>query len=135
MDRTGTTVLRNGSAEKLGQPFSKDELNAILKFGAEDLFKEEDEKVLYCTIQSGRAVDPDLHGSAFIFPPGSGSAFNMRIRIQWVNLSTKNRKIGKKIAHNCNCIRAQAPLFLIFEHSLMFFTTYENFMIFSFKFG
>ena len=44
MDTTGTTVLRNGSAEKLGQPFSKDELNAILKFGAEDLFKEEDEK-------------------------------------------------------------------------------------------
>ena len=31
-----------------------------------------------------RAVDPDPHGSAFIFPPGSGygSAFNMRIRIQ-----------------------------------------------------
>ena len=45
MDTTGTTVLRNGSAEKSGQPFSKDELNAILKFGAEDLFKEEDEKV------------------------------------------------------------------------------------------
>ena len=120
MDTTGTTVLRNGSAEKLGQPFSKDELNAILKFGAEDLFKEDDEKVLYNTIRQGC---------------GSGSAFNMRIRIQWVNLSTKNRKIGKKIAHNCNCIRAEAPLFLIFEHSLMFFTTYENFMIFSFKFG
>jgi hypothetical protein len=45
MDTTGTTVLRNGSAEKSGQPFSKDELNAILKFGAEDLFKEEDDKV------------------------------------------------------------------------------------------
>ncbi len=45
MDTTGTTILRNGSAEKSGQPFSKDELNAILKFGAEDLFKEEDEKV------------------------------------------------------------------------------------------
>ena len=28
-----------------------------------------------------RAVDPDPHGSAFIFHPGSGSAFNMRIRI------------------------------------------------------
>jgi hypothetical protein len=45
MDTTGTTVLRNGTAEKSGQPFSKDELNAILKFGAEDLFKEEDDKV------------------------------------------------------------------------------------------
>ena len=31
---------------------------------------------------TSRAVDPDPHGSTFIFPPGSGSAFNMRIRIQ-----------------------------------------------------
>ena len=33
-----------GHAEKSGQPFSKEELNAILKFGAEELFKEDDEK-------------------------------------------------------------------------------------------
>ena len=32
-------------------------------------------------IQS-RAVNPDPHGSAFIFSPGSGSVFNMRIWIQ-----------------------------------------------------
>ena len=31
---------------------------------------------------SSRAVDPDPHGSAFIFHPGSVSAFNLRIRIQ-----------------------------------------------------
>ena len=31
---------------------------------------------------STRVVDPDPHGSAFIFPPGSGS--------RRVNLSTKN---------------------------------------------
>ena len=38
----------------------------------------------YVVLGNCRAVDPDpdLHGSAFIFPPGSGSAFNMRIRIQ-----------------------------------------------------
>ena len=29
-----------------------------------------------------KAVDPYRHGSPFIVPPGSGSAFNMRIRIQ-----------------------------------------------------
>ena len=29
-----------------------------------------------------RAVDPDPHGSAFICPSGSGSAFKMQIRIQ-----------------------------------------------------
>ena len=34
------------------------------------------------SILCSRAVDPDPHGSAFILPPGSGSTFNMRIRIQ-----------------------------------------------------
>ena len=33
-------------------------------------------------IEDSRAVDQDLHGYAFIFPPESGSAFNKRIRIQ-----------------------------------------------------
>lgn len=40
MDTTGRTVLDKGS--KTGTPFSKDELNAILKFGAEQLFQEDD---------------------------------------------------------------------------------------------
>lgn len=40
MDTTGRTVLDKGS--KSGNPFSKDELNAILKFGAEQLFQEDD---------------------------------------------------------------------------------------------
>lgn len=44
MDTTGRTIFKTGTAEKQGQPFSKDELNAILKFGAEELFKEDDEK-------------------------------------------------------------------------------------------
>jgi len=39
MDTTGRTVLDKGS--KSGQPFNKDELSAILKFGAEELFKED----------------------------------------------------------------------------------------------
>ena len=77
MDTTGTTVLRNGSAEKLGQPFSKDELNAILKFGAEDLFKEDDEKVLYNTIRQGcgsRSAWISIHFPSWI-----------RIRIQYAD--------------------------------------------------
>jgi len=40
MDTTGRTVLDKGS--KAGTPFNKDELNAILKFGAEELFKEDE---------------------------------------------------------------------------------------------
>merc|ERR1711892_730852 len=46
MDTTGRTVLNasGGGQDKSGQPFSKDELNAILKFGAEELFKEDDDK-------------------------------------------------------------------------------------------
>ena len=44
MDTTGRTVLKNSGqqdATKQGNPFGKDELNAILKFGAEELFKED----------------------------------------------------------------------------------------------
>merc|ERR1719153_1976529 len=50
MDTTGRTVLKSGvgasagGQDKSGQPFSKEELNAILKFGAEDLFKEDEDK-------------------------------------------------------------------------------------------
>jgi len=44
MDTTGKQLFKTGAAQKSGQPFSKDELNAILKFGAEELFKEEDDK-------------------------------------------------------------------------------------------
>merc|ERR1719289_473045 len=44
MDTTGKQLFKTGVAQKSGQPFSKDELNAILKFGAEELFKEEEDK-------------------------------------------------------------------------------------------
>uniref|UniRef100_A0A8C7RRW9 Chromodomain helicase DNA binding protein 2 n=1 Tax=Oncorhynchus mykiss TaxID=8022 RepID=A0A8C7RRW9_ONCMY len=40
MDTTGRTVLDNNSGNSNSNPFNKDELTAILKFGAEDLFKE-----------------------------------------------------------------------------------------------
>ena len=44
MDTTGKQLFKSGAGEKSGQPFSKDELNAILKFGAAELFKEDDDK-------------------------------------------------------------------------------------------
>ncbi|XP_043934314.1 chromodomain-helicase-DNA-binding protein 2 isoform X2 [Protopterus annectens] len=40
MDTTGRTVLDSKSRNSNSNPFNKDELSAILKFGAEDLFKE-----------------------------------------------------------------------------------------------
>ncbi|XP_069481172.1 chromodomain-helicase-DNA-binding protein 2 isoform X2 [Ambystoma mexicanum] len=40
MDTTGRTVLDNNSGSSNSNPFNKDELTAILKFGAADLFKE-----------------------------------------------------------------------------------------------
>ncbi|XP_036399292.1 chromodomain-helicase-DNA-binding protein 2 isoform X2 [Megalops cyprinoides] len=40
MDTTGRTVLDNNSGTSNSNPFNKEELTAILKFGAEDLFKE-----------------------------------------------------------------------------------------------
>ncbi|KAI5640605.1 hypothetical protein NE865_07150 [Phthorimaea operculella] len=46
MDTTGRTVLDKSdgnSATKANNPFNKEDLNAILKFGAEELFKDDDE--------------------------------------------------------------------------------------------
>ncbi|KAG5848599.1 hypothetical protein ANANG_G00100230 [Anguilla anguilla] len=40
MDTTGRTVLDNHSGNSNSNPFNKEELTAILKFGAEELFKE-----------------------------------------------------------------------------------------------
>ncbi|XP_075037451.1 chromodomain-helicase-DNA-binding protein 1 [Mixophyes fleayi] len=40
MDTTGKTVLHTGSTPSSSTPFNKEELAAILKFGAEELFKE-----------------------------------------------------------------------------------------------
>ena len=43
MDTTGKDIIKGGKVEKKGNvPFDKNELNMILKFGAEDLFKNED---------------------------------------------------------------------------------------------
>ncbi|KAH9500964.1 transcriptional regulator [Bulinus truncatus] len=42
MDTTGRTVLDRGAAPSSAVPFSKEDLCAILKFGAEELFKEKD---------------------------------------------------------------------------------------------
>ena len=44
---------------------------------------------------SSMAVDPDPHGSAFIFPPGSGSAFNMRILFRIQESKIKGEKTEK----------------------------------------
>ncbi|RLU23404.1 hypothetical protein DMN91_003608 [Ooceraea biroi] len=43
MDTTGRTVLDKKNAGTNNNPFNKEDLNAILKFGAEDLFKDEED--------------------------------------------------------------------------------------------
>lgn len=45
MDTTGRTVLnkRDASGTTANNPFNKEDLNAILKFGAEELFKDDEE--------------------------------------------------------------------------------------------
>ncbi|CAH2254792.1 jg15380 [Pararge aegeria aegeria] len=45
MDTTGRTVLnkRDAAGTNASNPFNKEDLNAILKFGAEELFKDDDE--------------------------------------------------------------------------------------------
>lgn len=44
MDTTGRTVLdKKGAGPSNTTPFNKEDLNAILKFGAEELFKDDEE--------------------------------------------------------------------------------------------
>uniref|UniRef100_W4VRS9 Chromodomain-helicase-DNA-binding protein 1 n=1 Tax=Corethrella appendiculata TaxID=1370023 RepID=W4VRS9_9DIPT len=43
MDTTGRTVLDKNGSNSNSTPFNKDELSAILKFGAEELFNKDDE--------------------------------------------------------------------------------------------
>lgn len=44
MDTTGRTVLdKKGSSTTTTTPFNKGDLTAILKFGAEELFKDEED--------------------------------------------------------------------------------------------
>ncbi|XP_043686064.1 chromodomain-helicase-DNA-binding protein 1 isoform X2 [Vespula pensylvanica] len=43
MDTTGRTVLDKKNAGTNNNPFNKEDLNAILKFGAEELFKDEED--------------------------------------------------------------------------------------------
>ena len=65
-------------------------------------------------------MDPDPHGSEFIFHPRSGSR--------------RGKKKCKEIGNNCKFIQffkvpgisAQATLFLTFKQSSMFFKTKEN---------
>ncbi|XP_037927772.1 chromodomain-helicase-DNA-binding protein 1 isoform X2 [Teleopsis dalmanni] len=71
MDTTGRTVLdKSGGGSSNTTPFNKDDLSAILKFGAEELFKDEQENddELVCDIDEilrraeTRNEDPEMPG-------------------------------------------------------------------------
>lgn len=75
MDTTGRTVLdKNGTNVNGANPFSKEELSAILKFGAEELFKDEEEgdEELKCDIDEilrraeTRNEDPTMVGDELL---------------------------------------------------------------------
>ncbi|XP_038114415.1 chromodomain-helicase-DNA-binding protein 1 isoform X1 [Culex quinquefasciatus] len=79
MDTTGRTVLDKNGANNTANPFNKDELSAILKFGAEELFKEDEDgdDELVCDIDEilkraeTRDEAPEMPGDALL------SAFNV----------------------------------------------------------
>ncbi|NXL54193.1 CHD1 protein, partial [Podilymbus podiceps] len=56
MDTTGKTVLHTGSTPSSSTPFNKEELSAILKFGAEELFKEPE----------GEEEEPQVNGTVHL---------------------------------------------------------------------
>ncbi|XP_055613161.1 chromodomain-helicase-DNA-binding protein 1-like [Uranotaenia lowii] len=79
MDTTGRTVLDKNGGSNTSNPFNKDELSAILKFGAEELFKEDEggENDLVCDIDEilkraeTRDEAPEMPGDELL------SAFNV----------------------------------------------------------
>ncbi|XP_073823256.1 chromodomain-helicase-DNA-binding protein 1 [Musca autumnalis] len=85
MDTTGRTVLDRGSGGSNHTPFNKDDLSAILKFGAEELFKDEQEndEELVCDIDEilrraeTRNEDPEMPGDDLLsaFKVASIAAF------------------------------------------------------------
>ncbi|XP_075149709.1 chromodomain-helicase-DNA-binding protein 1 [Haematobia irritans] len=86
MDTTGRTVLDRGSSGSSNNtPFNKDDLSAILKFGAEELFKDEQEndEELVCDIDEilrraeTRNEDPEMPGDDLLsaFKVASIAAF------------------------------------------------------------
>lgn len=86
MDTTGRTVLdRGNAASSNNNPFNKDDLSAILKFGAEELFKDEQEndEELVCDIDEilrraeTRNEDPEMPGDDLLsaFKVASIAAF------------------------------------------------------------
>uniref|UniRef100_A0A1I8MBI8 Chromodomain-helicase-DNA-binding protein 1 n=1 Tax=Musca domestica TaxID=7370 RepID=A0A1I8MBI8_MUSDO len=86
MDTTGRTVLdRGGSGGSNHTPFNKDDLSAILKFGAEELFKDEqdNDEELVCDIDEilrraeTRNEDPEMPGDDLLsaFKVASIAAF------------------------------------------------------------
>lgn len=86
MDTTGRTVLDRGSSgSSNNNPFNKDDLSAILKFGAEELFKDEQEndEELVCDIDEilrraeTRNEDPEMPGDDLLsaFKVASIAAF------------------------------------------------------------
>ncbi|XP_065355971.1 chromodomain-helicase-DNA-binding protein 1 [Calliphora vicina] len=86
MDTTGRTVLDRGSSGPSNNtPFNKDDLSAILKFGAEELFKDEQEndEELVCDIDEilrraeTRNDDPEMPGDDLLsaFKVASIAAF------------------------------------------------------------
>uniref|UniRef100_A0A1B0FRK9 Chromodomain-helicase-DNA-binding protein 1 n=1 Tax=Glossina morsitans morsitans TaxID=37546 RepID=A0A1B0FRK9_GLOMM len=86
MDTTGRTVLDRGSSGSTNTtPFNKDDLSAILKFGAEELFKDEqdNDEELVCDIDEilrraeTRNEDPEMPGDDLLsaFKVASIAAF------------------------------------------------------------
>ena len=58
MDTTGRTVLNKTSMPgNSSVPYTKDEINSILKFGAEELFKEKDANSLTTAVAAANASD------------------------------------------------------------------------------
>lgn len=101
MDTTGRTVLDKGSSSSTSTPFNKDDLSAILKFGAEELFKDEPEgdgDDLICDIDEilrraeTRDEAPTLVGDELLsaFKVASFAAFEEDAEESVVSPSTKS---------------------------------------------
>lgn len=115
MDTTGRTVLdKNGTNANSANPFCKEELSAILKFGAEELFKDEEEgeEELNCDIDEilrraeTRNEDPTMVGDELLssFKVASFTFDEDKVAINSPNPKKKTNGTDEKDIKDWDCI-------------------------------
>ena len=78
-----------------------------------ETFEEKQVRHFWAQWALSRVVDPDPYGSIFIFLPGSGSAYWMRIRILEGKVEKNRKKQGNWLYINCDFLSQNYNFLLV----------------------